>query len=109
MTVWHKSLESRFGAYSSGRQVLMVCNELNRADHSQDEPEEYARCLERALELLDLAICETDNKNDLRERLRARHVMAQYYLEPPQSTKSLQKVLIQLEPEAWRQIGESFD
>ena len=109
MTIWHTSLGNRFDNFSPAQQILMVCNELNRAEHSADDPDEYHRCIERALELLDLSIHETQDKHDIRERLRARHVMSQYYIEPPQQTKSLQKVLVQLEPEAWRQIGESFD
>ena len=109
MTVWHKSLENRFDSFTPAQQVLMVCNELNRADHSQDDPEEFSRCIERVLELLDLSIRETQGKTGIRERLRARRVMAQYYLEPPRETKSLQKMLVQLVPEAWRQVGESFE
>jgi len=109
MTVWHKSLENRFNTFAPAQQILMVCNELNRADHSQGDPEEYTRCVERALELIDLTIQNTRDKNDILELLRAREMMAQYYLDPPQQTRRLQKVLVQMEPEAWRQIGESFE
>jgi len=108
MTVWHQSLQNRFNSFSPAQQLLMVGNELNRAQHSQEDPAEYTRCLERALELLDLTIRSTRNKHLLREQLRIRHLLARMYLDPPQETQSLQKALIQLNPDAWQQVAPSF-
>ena len=58
MTIWHNSLERRFSAFPTHQQILMVCNEVSRAENLRDDSVEYKWCLERSLELLDYFIAE---------------------------------------------------
>ena len=46
--VWHKSLQKRFHEFPVHQQLLMVANELNRAQNLINDPQEYKNCLERA-------------------------------------------------------------
>jgi len=101
MTLWHKSLESRFSELPSHQQIIMVANELNRANHSRDNKSEYKACLERALELMDFVI---DDKikwgGKYRELLRARRYLAMRYVDAEtfHNTILLQRTLIQMDP-----------
>ncbi len=103
MTLWHKNLESRFSALPSHQQIIMVANELNRANHHQHNLPEYKASLERALELMDFII---DDKikwgRKYRELLRARRFLACQYLNAEifSETSLLQRTLIQLDPVA---------
>jgi len=108
MTTWHASLEQRMTKFSRDRQLFMIANELNRAHHQDSNAREYKNSLERALELFDYHIQTLTQANLLKENLRLRNLIADYYLQPYQSTLPLQKALVQLDPKAWRQIGESF-
>lgn len=100
MTTWHKSLERRFSTFPIHQQILMICNELNRAANLQDDYEEYKRCIERSLELLDYFITNKDG-HLLRESLRIRDIIAQAYISTPQPTKRIQAILLQMNPTAW--------
>lgn len=102
MKLWHKNLEGRFDSFPSHQQIIMVCNELNRAQNQRQDPAEYQNCLERALELMGFLIADHKWQGKLKEVLRGRDIVAQYYLEPPQSTARLQRVLLQLDIEASR-------
>ena len=76
MTIWHNSLEQRFSAFPIHQQILMVCNELNRAENLRDDNVEYKRCMERSLELLDYFMA--DKKGHLlKESLRIRDIIAE--------------------------------
>ena len=100
MTTWHKSLEQRFSSFPIHQQILMVCNELNRAANLQDDSEEYHRCLERSLELLDYFM--SDKKGHLlRESLRIRDIIAEAYISAPKDTKGMQSTLLQMNPTVW--------
>jgi hypothetical protein len=103
--IWHPSLQSRWLTFPEHRQILMICNELNRADSLQSDPKEYRNALERALELMDFTIDDRRTRIRLREFLRARLMMAELYAAAePHSTKTLQRTLIQLYPCAWRYL-----
>ena len=92
MTIWHNSLESRFSSFSTHQQILMVCNELNRAANLQDDSVEYKLCLERSLELLDYFMA--DKKGHLlRESLRIRDIISEAYISPPKNTRKIQSIL----------------
>ena len=106
MKLWHKQLEGRFSTFPAEQQLLMVCNELNRAHHQLDDTREYRNCLKRSLELMDFLISDRKWQPKLKEILRAREVIAQYYLLPPRDTKSLQRQLIQLNRDAWRMVKD---
>jgi len=100
MTIWHKSLEHRFSDFPIHQQILMVCNELNRAANLQDDSVEFKRCLERSLELLDYFMA--DKKGHLlRESLRIRDIIAEAYISTPKNIKIIQSLLLQMNPEAW--------
>ena len=86
MTIWHNTLERRFSAFPTHQQILMVCNELNRAANLQDDSVEYKRCLERSLELLDYFIADK-NGHLLRESLRIRDIIAEAYISTPKKQK----------------------
>lgn len=111
MTTWHARLEERMATFPRHQQLFMVANELNRAHHQRTKPGEYRNALERALELLDYHIQSIRQPTQLKELLRLRGVIAQYYLlaAETKSTLAVQKALVQLDPTAWRQIGASFD
>ncbi|GAG41810.1 unnamed protein product [marine sediment metagenome] len=61
----------------------MIANELNRAKNwiKKNDLEEVKNCYERALELLDLTVEITKDKNRLKEYLRLREMMGKLYLE----------------------------
>ena len=105
MTLWHKTLESRFSQFALEQQILMVCNELNRAQNNLEDELEYRHSLERAMELIDFMTDQSLGYNRLREILRARDQIAQAYLSKPASTAQLQDVLIKLEPKAWEMVN----
>jgi hypothetical protein len=106
MTKWHASLENRFATFSQEQQLLMVANELNRANNQLNHPHEYGRALERALELLDLLCRDHRWKKALPELRRAREVMAGYYCQPaPADVNRLQNALIALHAKSWKMLG----
>lgn len=99
------------GQFSFDKRLFMIANELNRANHAFDDPVEFRNSMERALEICDYFIesIAQSRGNIIREALRLRQLIARHYQNPPQSTLALQKILLQLNPTAWRQVAESFD
>ncbi len=100
MAIWHTSLVDRFPGFPKHQQLLMVCNELRRANAQQKRPDYYKKHLELALELMDFLI--DDRKQwsyAYRELMRAREVLAEYYISAPNSTDSLVRTLISLTPD----------
>ena len=80
----HKNLKpDKWQKFSIKQRELMIANELNRAKNwiEKKDLEEVKNCYERALELLDLTIAITKNKNRLREYLRLREMMGKFYIE----------------------------
>ena len=80
----HKNLNpDRWQKFSVKQRELMIANELNRAKNwiEKKDIEEVKNCYERALELLDLTIATTKNKNRLKEYLRLREMMGKFYIE----------------------------
>ena len=80
----HKNLNpDRWQKFSVKQRELMIANELNRAKNwiEKKDIEEVKNCYERALELLDLTIAITKNKNRLREYFRLREMMGKFYIE----------------------------
>ena len=100
MTIWHNTLERRFSAFPTHQQILMVCNELNRAENLHDDSVEYKRCLERSLELLDYFMADKRG-HLLKESLRIRDIIAEAYISTPKNTKKIQSLLLQMNPAAW--------
>jgi hypothetical protein len=104
----HKSVDiQKWKSFSTGQQILMIANELNRAGNwisKATSPDEVKLCYERALELLLLTKTAARGTSRLRELARFQEVLASLYLQDsPELEKNLQakKVLIALS-------GESF-
>ncbi len=107
MTLWHKNLEARFSDLPSHQQIIMVANELNRANHQQHNTSEYKASLERAMELMDFIIDDkTKWGRKYRELLRARQYLASLYINAGtfNETTLLQRTLIQMDPVATSMI-----
>ena len=105
MPIWHKTLLDRFSLLPTYQQVIMVANELNRAQNMIKMPLEYKNALERALELTDFISDDRRWSKKLREIRRAREMMAMFYDHPqPQDTRILQRCFIQLDSAAWKYI-----
>ena len=106
MTQWHRTLQDRFATFPREQQLLMVANELNRANHQLNHPHEYRRALERSMELLDLLCRDHRWKKALWELRRAREVMAGYFCQSePTDVSVLQKTLIALHEKSWKMLG----
>ena len=109
MSRWHTTLPQRFGSFPKHKQLLMVANELNRADHLTDDPREYRNCLERALELMDLLTEDRRWLPALRELRRARELLAALYiLAEPAGLQTHIRTLIQLDPVAWKMLSAGY-
>ena len=105
--IWHPELKARWPSLPLYQQILMVCNELNRAQNTMPDRRENRHAIERALELLDFTIAGLAAGSRLREFLRARECMAALYIaQRPAPTASLQRGLMQLNAEVWRRVGE---
>ena len=79
----HKNLTpDRWQKFSPKQRELMIANELNRAKNwiEKNDLEEVKSCYKRALELLDLTVATTRNKNRLKEYLRLREMMGKVYI-----------------------------
>ena len=83
----------------------MICNELNRAGNIIDDKNEYNACMERALELMDFSIQSGKWKGKLKEILRARDQIAEYYISIPKNTENLQKMLILLNSKTYKAMS----
>lgn len=106
MAVWHAALRERFSLLPQFQQLLMVANELNRAENMNKVTAEYKNALERALELTDFISADKRWLHKLGELRRAREVMAGLYNDPtPGDTRILQRCLIQLDPTAWKYLN----
>lgn len=79
----HKNLTpDRWQKFSIKQRELMIANELNRAKNwiEKKDLEEVKNCYERALELLDLTIATAKSRNRLKEYLRLREMMGDFYI-----------------------------
>ena len=111
MPRYHRTLTvDKWRGYSFGRQVLMVANELGRAESAMlaDDPAEVKRCYERALELLYFTPEVAPRRRALRRELcRFKEVLASLYVsEYPsiQDNQIAQGVLLSLSPEAFAML-----
>jgi len=105
--LWHPALEKRWNTLPVFQQILMICNELNRAINLNNDPKEYKNALERALELMDFSIDDERTRPRLREFLRARELVARHYVQHESDPlKTIQRGLIQLSEEAWAYMGK---
>jgi hypothetical protein len=87
----HKTLTpEKWSAFSFGKQILMIGNELNRAKNliSRESFTEVKLCYERALELLYLTIVCSKKYTQIFELERLKEVIAELYI---QKVPSLEK------------------
>ena len=106
MRRWHTTLAERFSQFPKHQQLLMVANEINRANNLMNNLAEYKNALERALELIDLLSQESQWLPALFEIRRARELIAQYYMQTiPTAPAVLLRCLIQLDTSTWRYVG----
>ena len=104
----HKTLNlEKWRGYSSGQQILMIANELNRAGtwiSRGTDPREVKLCYERALELVCLTLSTATGYSRLRELARFKEILASLYLqESPKLEQNHQAkdVLISLSSESF--------
>ena len=110
---WHKNLTiEKWNDFGTTKQILMIANELNRAEHSarKDDEKEVINAIERAFELIDLTISVACKKNMVRELLRFREMLALEFAKEKKSAagiNSLQKVLLSLNSDAFKVLSHS--
>ncbi|MBI2054468.1 MAG: hypothetical protein HYT36_04065 [Candidatus Staskawiczbacteria bacterium] len=83
MTIFqHKNLaNSRWQKFSLIEQMANVGSEVERALNWREKDEKYSRmAFERALELLDLTLSDSKNKNRIMEITRVRELLCDYFL-----------------------------
>ena len=82
MAVLHQSLAGgRWHTMSLADQLGNIGSEVGRAlnAHTQGDEERWKKALDRALELFDLTVADPRRKNQLREILRAREVVCDFF------------------------------
>lgn len=100
---------SRWEKFSLGKQIISIAAETNRAAHwirRKDIPESK-RCLERAVELIQVTLMTQLTKSRRRELARFKEVLLSYWLHPDiseEEIKKAQRVLISLSPESWAMV-----
>ena len=106
----HKNLTlKKWCNYSKGQQILMIANELNRAQNwlQKEENFEVNQCYERAFELLDLTLEDKKWHKGIKEILRFREMLAELYVTKEKdkiSNKKAYDILITLTPESYNML-----
>jgi hypothetical protein len=109
----HRALTpEKWNTHPFSRQLLMIANELNRAQHwiEQGDRQEVQQCYIRAYELLYLTVEVLQDKRYLRELLRGREVLgALYSAETPDAdeNKQLMKQVIALHKDSFSMLAQS--
>lgn len=108
--VHHKNLpKEKWFKYSRGQQILMIGNELNRANNllKNNMIPEVLNCYERAMELTDLTTADLKWKGHLKELRRFREVLGELYSKKDGDanlSSELYKCLIEMLPEAYNML-----
>ena len=104
----HKNLTlEKWSRYPKAQQVVMIANELNRANNwiAKESIREVNSCYERALELTDLTTADSKwQGNARREMRRFREVLAALYHDSGKNAvlnTRLYRLLLQTVPDAW--------
>ena len=81
--------------FSQEEQILNIASELSRAKFwlEKKNEEEVLNCLNRAFELIDLTIDSWRGEKGLKELLRFREVLAQFYINKKKNTEGFKKAL----------------
>jgi len=94
-------------AYPSNQQLLMIANELNRAQHAlvKGDTDNATHAWERAFELTDLTVEDSKNGRLLRELLRFREMLGETFISCDAAmNRSLLNALISLDPVAYNAL-----
>lgn len=81
MNLFHKNLQKRWKTFSLVFQMANIGAEVGRAIswRKKNDPKTSKNAFYRALELLDFTIDDTKNKNSLKEILRVREALVDYF------------------------------
>jgi len=104
MPVYHKTLVDRFKTFPRAQQILMVCNELNRAMNQAEQFDYYQHHITLAMELMDFLIRDKKWQTGYKEILRARELLGQYYFSTDLNLGKFTDNFIRLSPEAYRML-----
>ena len=103
--IYHKNMTTeKWFAYQGFKQLLMIANELNRAQHALEngDPEHAVHAWERAFELTDLTVEDPKNGRLLRELLRFREMLGETFINRDAvMNRLLMNGLISLNPAAY--------
>ncbi|MEI7492651.1 MAG: hypothetical protein WCK92_14720 [Bacteroidota bacterium] len=106
--VYHKSLLiEKWYSYPRHQQILMIANEMNRAQNAllKNESDNAVHAWERSFELTDITISDPKNVRCIKELLRFRELAGELFLTRDiQFSKLLTKVLISLDPKAYNSL-----
>lgn len=103
--IYHKTMTTeKWFAYPGYQQLLMIANELNRAQHALEKGDSLnaIHAWERAFELTDLTVEDLKNSRLLKELLRFREMLGETFISlDPNMNKLLMDGLIMLDPVAY--------
>ncbi|MCK4353530.1 hypothetical protein KAW65_09015 [candidate division WOR-3 bacterium] len=114
---YHRTLtKDKWVLFPFSKQLLMIANELNRANKWIEEKDfnEQKLCYERAFELLYLTIQSLQDTKDtrkLREILRFKEILASLYnkgIPSIEENKKLLKALVLLDKDSFSMLGNSI-
>lgn len=82
MNIFHTELVSRWNDFSIFKQMANIGAEVGRAINwrNKNNSEMSKNAFYRALELIDFTVKDTKNKNSLKEILRARELLVDYFV-----------------------------
>lgn len=82
MNLFHKSLKNRWNRFSLIEQMANIGAEVSRAINWRKKGKEkiWKNAFYRALELIDFTVDDPKNKNSLKEILRVRELLVDYFM-----------------------------
>lgn len=82
MNIFHKEMMSRWNKLSIFEQMANIGAEVGRTIswRKKDNREMSRNALYRALELIDFSVDDSKNKNSLKEILRMREILVDYFM-----------------------------
>jgi len=95
MNKFHKNLTlEKWKKFPKETQILNIAAEFSRAKHWLEEKDnkEVLNCLNRSFELIDLTINDSKWKKSLKELLRFREVLAEFYIKKDKKLDELVKL-----------------
>lgn len=99
MGIYHKSLAGRFSTFPRATQIMMIGNELNRADSRKDKVDQRIMHLSLALELFDFALTDRNQwSGKFKELCRAREMVARLWAGVDSDINAVVRTLLKLSP-----------